>query len=211
MSFLQKIGLVKEDELIKPPAPPVQQPVVQTTYQTFGQVNPPTVSSKTDYNKHLDDVLDKNNQPGFDFLEFNKMLIGLDTKPLVESQKYETAFSAAQSMGVTATDLVSSGQRYLTVLATEETDFNSEMQNATATKVDAKKTEIDRLTQRNTELSQEIEANNKKSQELNMALLESDNSLRGEKQAFEYALNNKRVLINDRLAKIQQYLNGISK
>jgi len=214
MSIWQKVGLVKEDPPLTMPKQQVsesQQTVTAPIYQTFGAgnqtVSPPPVSSKTDYNQHLDELLRKNNLPGFDFLEFIDILAKLDTKPLTEQAKYETAFMSAQAMGVTVMDLVAAGNKYLQVLSQEQSEFEGEMKAATATKVEAKKTEINRLTTENAQYQAKIEANNKTIQDLNIGLLDSSNVLGTEAKAFEYALTNKTNLLKDRISKIQQYNN----
>lgn len=209
MSIWQDLGLVKRDEA--PKATQVAQQTIQPVTQVFGTpavTTPSTFSSKIDYDAYIEAELEKANPPGFDFREFSKMILGMASKPLTEQAKYETANEAAKSMGVTPMQLINSGGTYQGVLVRIEGEFNAEHSSAVETKVEAKKIEMARLTAENVELSAKIEANNKKSQELNISLLDTQNVLGGEKAAFEYALNNKKAFYSDMLTKIQQYLNG---
>jgi dynactin complex subunit len=211
-NLFQKLGLVKadSDDSIHEQAP-IVKPTVQptTTIVTMGGTKIP--QSNTDYNKYLEEVLDKGNKPGVDFLEFHKALNGFDGKPLSEEQKYDFAFIPIQAMGITAQTLESSGRDYLDLLEKEDQSFEAELADAIKTKVEDKKSEVDKLTAENTELTEKIEANNKKIQQLNEQIENSSNSISVEKQAFEYALSNKQAIINDRIAKIQTYLNGTTK
>lgn len=213
MKFLQNIGFQKKEDLPeKPVVQDTQKAIAAPLLQTFGsQGVQSAVSSKTDYNKHLDDVLEANNQTGFDYLEFNKILNGLEGKPLFEPQKYETAFISAESMGVTPTTLINSGKEYLNVLSKEEQDFKSEMIQATQLKVTQKNQEVSELAAENAELSKKMEENNRKSQQLTTEAMASANELDGEQKAFDFALTNKKAIINDRLTKIQQYGSQSSK
>ena len=210
MGLLSKLGFTKPEDVEKVVPTGNQATIAAPLYQTFGgpATPPSTFSSKTDYDKYLEEELEKNNQPGFDFREFSKMLLGMAHKPLTEQAKYETAYEAAKSMGIKPIELINSGGKYQGVLAQIEQDFAKEHAGASASKVEAKKAEIARLAAENAELSAKIEANNKASQELNISVLDSQNVLGGEKAAFEYALNNKKAFYADMLTKIQTYLNG---
>jgi hypothetical protein len=209
-NLFQKLGLLKEDEsnVTSNQTAPIVKPIVQptTTVTMGGGMQMP--KSNTDYNKYLEDVLDKGNLPGVDFLEFHKALNSFDGKPLSEEQKYEFAFLPIQSMGVSPETLVSTGKQYLDMLAKENQSFEDELKEAIKTQVDAKKAQVEKITSENAELTAKIEANNKKIQQLNEEVFTSSNSISVEKQAFEYALSNKQAIINDRIAKIQTYLHG---
>lgn len=206
--LLQETGFMKKDEVVQHNTPVVANPVV-TSFGAAAAVQSATpFNSKTDYDKYIEDELEKNNPPGFDFREFSKMILGMASKPLTEQAKFETAYEAAKSMNITPMQLINSGGTYQGVLVRIEGEFAAEHQGAIANKVESKKAEIARLTAENTELASRIEANNKKSQELNISLLDTQNVLGGEKAAFEYALNNKKAFYADMLTKIQTYLNG---
>jgi hypothetical protein len=211
-NLFQKLGLVRDDSVdtSKDPAPIVKPIVQPTTTITMGN-GETAPKSNTDYNKYLEDVLDKGNQPGVDFLEFHKALNSFDGKPLSEEQKYEYAFMPIQAMGATVQTLQSTGRDYLTLLEKEHQSFEAEMADAIKSKVDDKKAQIDQLTSENADLNAKLEANNKKIQQLNQEVFNSSASINVEKQAFEYALSNKQSIINDRIAKIQTYLNGTTK
>jgi hypothetical protein len=208
-NLFQKLGLVKaDDEDPSKEQAPIVKPIVQpTTTVTMGE-GTQIAKSNTDYNKYLEDVLEKGNLPGIDFLEFHKALNSFEGKPLSEEQKYQFAFIPIQAMGVSAATLESTANQYLAMLQKEQQSFEAELADAIKTKVEDKKAQVAQLTTENAEIQAKIEANNKRAQKLNEDIVTSSNSISVEKQAFEYALSNKQAIINDRIAKIQTYLNG---
>lgn len=213
MNILKKWGFVKDDqptEPVKKVDSPQNKPPVSMSFGPSTGYTPVQTTNGPDYSKQLAEVLEEHNQPGFDFLEFHKTLNGLEGKPLAEPQKYQTAFTAAQSMNVKVQDLLESGQHYLKVLDAEEQDFAKAMAVATEEKITSKTKEIERLGIENQELARKIEENNKKQQALNMEVMESSNDLNTKKTTFDYAITNLRGLITDRLSKIPQFCDGTS-
>ncbi len=208
-NIFQKLGLLKKDEGDPDDQQaPIIKPIVQpTTIVSMGD-NPPAIKSNTDYNKYLEDVLDKANKPGVDFLEFHKALNSFDGKPLTEQQKYEFSFLPIKAMGIDALTLESTARDYLSVLNQENQSFRDELASAIREKVENKKAEIQKLTAENAELNSKIEANSKRIEQMNQEVFTSSSSIEVEKQAFEYALSNKVSIINDRITKIQTYLHG---
>ncbi len=209
-NIFQKLGLLKkEGEDPEDQQAPIIKPIVQpTTVVSMGDSTPPVAKSNTDYSKYLEDVLDKANQPGVDFLEFHKALNSFDGKPLTEQQKYEFAYLPIKAMGIDAQALESTGRDYLSVLSKENQSFQNELATAIREKVENKKAEIQKLTAENAELNSKIEANSRQIEQMNQDVFAASSSIDVEKQAFEYALSNKVAIINDRITKIQTYLHG---
>jgi chromosome segregation ATPase len=71
----------------------------------------------------LVDVLEKNNQEGFDYLEYKQSLASLKEVGLDEKTRYQSALAMAQTMGVNAEQLYKSAEIYLNILAGEEQKF----------------------------------------------------------------------------------------
>jgi len=204
-NFLQKIGFLKPDEEVEVTSPTAKPAAtIVAPLQPLGKL--PVGNASRNYDDYLSEVLEKNNQPGFDFFEFNKTLLDMDGKAIGEQAKYELAYSAAKSMGVKPADLEQSANYYLSKLAEEEQSFNQEEAAVIASDIDAKNQKIADLAKRNQQLAAEIEANNQQSQTLTKEVFDSTNAINVEKQAFQYSLTNVRSIIADRVAKINQYL-----
>lgn len=69
--------------------------------------------------------MERANQPGFDYLEYKKALKNLEKMNFDDSTKFQTAYAAAQSMGVTPDQLVKSAEYYLKTLKGEEDKFSA--------------------------------------------------------------------------------------
>ncbi|HQW72071.1 MAG TPA: hypothetical protein PKZ91_09640, partial [Saprospiraceae bacterium] len=66
--------------------------------------------------KVLFDALERNNQAGFDYLEFRKALQSLETIGLDEKTKFLSAFAGAQASGANVKLLTDSATIYLEIL-----------------------------------------------------------------------------------------------
>lgn len=90
-------------------------------------------------------ALEKANQPGFDYLEFKKALQNLKKLNMDEATRFQSAYAAAQSMGITPQKLIESADHYLKVLAKEEHNFNQALQAQQQRQVRDQKAELPKL------------------------------------------------------------------
>ncbi|MDQ3141584.1 MAG: hypothetical protein M3Q56_04980 [Bacteroidota bacterium] len=94
----------------------------------------------------LSQVLEKNNQPGFDYFEFRKAVLSVGKlQAMDEATQYRTAFAAAQAMNVQPNLLVESAKKYLAVLEMEEQNFNQSANQFLSSQVKSKETESNQL------------------------------------------------------------------
>ena len=75
--------------------------------------------------KVLFDALERNNQAGFDYLEFKKALQSLESLGLDEKTRFISAFAGAQASGASTQNLTDSATIYLEILDTEATNFRN--------------------------------------------------------------------------------------
>ena len=87
------------------------------------------------------------NLPGFDYLEYKKSLQNLKKMNFSEEVRYQTAFTAAQSMGVTRQDLLKSADHYLGTLAKEQAKFELALNSQKTRKVADKQQRLRQLDQ----------------------------------------------------------------
>jgi hypothetical protein len=91
----------------------------------------------------LHQVLEKNNLPGFDYLEYRKAIQSIaKMHNMDEAAQFRTAFAAAQAMNVQPNILVESAKKYLNLLQTEETNFNNSANQFLTTQVSTKENEL---------------------------------------------------------------------
>ena len=90
----------------------------------------------------LHQVLEKNNQPGFDYLEYKKAVQSVaKLQKMDEENQFKTAFAAAKAMNVQPSSLTESAKKYLSLLQVEETNFNQSANQFLANQVSNKENE----------------------------------------------------------------------
>lgn len=88
-------------------------------------------------------ALESHNQEGFDYIEFKRALQNLEKMQGVDPAKtYEIAFATARTMGATSTGLISSAERYLTVLKKEQEKFNLTLEDQKKKQIGTKVEEL---------------------------------------------------------------------
>ena len=103
-------------------------------------------------------AMERANLPGFDYLEYKKALQNLEKMNFDEGMRFQTAYAAAQSMGVTPQQLTESAQHYLKTLQQEEQKFTAAVAKQQSDQVGSKEGELQRLDQVLQEQQTKIEA-----------------------------------------------------
>ncbi len=109
--------------------------------------NPNVIGSSSEkFIELLSQVLEKNNQPGFDYLEYRKAVQSVaKLQSMDEPTQFKTAFAAAQAMNVQPNTLIDSAKKYLSILEVEETNFNQSANNYLSQQVASKEAESKQL------------------------------------------------------------------
>ena len=143
--------------------------------------NPPTTISTSQYTgekvigKQSDQfyeilfgAMERNNQSGFDYIEFKKALTGLDSLPMDEKTKFLSAYAGASASGATATSLINSASVYIEVLSTESDKFKTAVEDQRNKQITNRENEINQLNNlisgkkaQMTKLQAEIDEHNK--------------------------------------------------
>jgi hypothetical protein len=90
-------------------------------------------------------AVEKNNLPGFDYLEFKKAVAQLTAMNMDEATAYKSAFTTAATLGITKDKLIETASYYRNVVANEKEQFAQALENQHATKVAARQKEVSRL------------------------------------------------------------------
>ncbi len=90
-------------------------------------------------------ALEKNNLPGFDYLEFKLSLGKLRQLDMDEETAFKSAFATASTLGVTKEQLLKTGKHYLNVLANEKKQFDLALKKQLEKRVNSKKSEVEKL------------------------------------------------------------------
>lgn len=99
----------------------------------------------------------KNNQEGYDYLEFKQALQSLKKMDMDEETRFKSAYAMAQTMGASRERILSTGDIYLKVLKSEEEKFMISVANQRQSKIDERKQELLRIDKWIVEKEAEIE------------------------------------------------------
>ncbi len=159
-------------------------------------------------------AIEKNNQDGFDYIEFKRSLQNLFKMNLPEQTTYQSAYAAAQTMGASPAGLVASAQQYLSVLEGEEQKFKKALENQRRKQVDSKVAELqqleDSIKAKEAEiaaLSKEIEASRGALDEVRTAIEEASQRVEATGQDFVATYGNLVAMIEKDVENIKKYLN----
>jgi len=95
--------------------------------------------------KVLMEAMEAANLPGFDYLEYKKSLQNLKKMNFTDEIRFQTAYTAAQSMGVLPEQLQQSAQHYLDVLDKEHKKFSQALQGQRQQQIGAREQELDQI------------------------------------------------------------------
>ena len=161
----------------------------------------------------LAQVIEKNNQPGFDYFEFRQSLINLAKLSMDEATRFKSAYAAAQSMGVSPNSLIESAQAYLKLLGDEGKKFAQAEQNQRTKVVEDKKNELNQIASevKNKQdmigkLQQEVNQLNKTLEDKKADAATMATKLESTKIAFENAMKSISGQITEDISKMNQYL-----
>lgn len=94
----------------------------------------------------LTKALEKNNLPGFDYIEFKQALGAIMEMGLEEDMAFKSAFATASaSMSLTKEKLKKSAEHYKTVLSQEKKQFDAALQKQVEQRVRTKQEEVTKL------------------------------------------------------------------
>lgn len=113
-------------------------PSLQESFQNADNVDAKTY-------EFLLKALERNNQPGFDYLEFKQSLNALLKMNMDLPTAMKSAYTTASTMGLTKNKLMDTAEQYKQVLFTERAQFDSALKKQIQQKVDGKKADTDAM------------------------------------------------------------------
>lgn len=128
------------------PAPAAAAPQSSPNVPTSAPEAGPVTGGVSDrFIKVLMAAMEEVNLPGFDYLEYKKSLQNLKKMNFTDDVRYQTAYAAAQSMGVTPAQLIDSAQHYLNTLAKEQQKFSTALASQRTQQVSSKQDQLKQL------------------------------------------------------------------
>lgn len=158
-------------------------------------------------------ALKEKHQTGFDYLRFKQSVKSMETMDMDEETSFKSAYMTASTLGLTKTKLLNSTKFYLNILQKERESFADAMRNQLSQKVDAKKTEAEKLSikiedykRKIAKMQQEMELYQNKidsvDEEMEMARVKIEET----RDKFEATYNSITEIIDGDKAKIDRIL-----
>jgi len=161
----------------------------------------------------LTDALEKNNLPGFDYIEFKQSLAALANLNMDESTAMKSAFATAATVGLTKEKLLETAAHYKKILDGERSKFSKAMQNQMTKNIAGKEKEVETLRAqiiKHKEHIKQLEEQIGKYQKTIDTADESISAARGKietaKEKFEYAHQSVMNQIEKDIEGIQKHL-----
>jgi predicted nucleic acid-binding Zn-ribbon protein len=206
----------KSESAAPPMAPKPSSPSASNAPSTPGSNigNTPTVGKVNDkLAKLLLDAIEKNNQEGFDYLEFRNSLQSLKEMNMDDTTRMKSAMAMAKSMGASLETIVTSGQHYLHILKGEQSKFADAMNNQRSQQVGNKQQQLQDLEksvkakeEQILHLQKEIEGVKKEHLGLQQQIQEATKNIEATRLDFETTYNIVAGQIQQDLTKIQELL-----
>lgn len=187
------------------------QGAIQTSPEIKGKADP---EGSQKFFEILSQVIEKNNQPGFDYIEYKRAVKSiLDMHQMEESAAWKTAFVTAQAMNVQSSSLLDSAKKYLSILNTEQVSFSQSATNFLQAQLSARKNEQEQLKSEIQSLKTEIEklsnlleSKEKRQSQISGEMTQVQQRFENNKLDFDSAFKMISKQIEEDIQKIQQYL-----
>lgn len=93
----------------------------------------------------LTQAIERNNLPGFDYLELKRAITQLQALKLDEATAYKSAFTTAATLGLTKEKLIETAGYYRNLVEKEQAEFSQALENQNSVKVTSRQKEVARL------------------------------------------------------------------
>lgn len=234
-----KNALIQSDDTTTPQPEVVQQskpvnPIVVPKRKVVTQVTQPVVENVTEdsvdldetYINHLSEFMEKNNQPGPDYLEFARSLDEMNTEMgdgTTEEKIFQMTYKVGYKQNLPVPKLLETAQFYINLFSQHKKEFDSYLDEENKKTVGSKIDENNRLTKANEDattkieqlkqqienLEQSMELNNQKIEQNNSVIESETSKLKVKQVKFTKAFNFVVGKITDDIEKIKMYLSNL--
>jgi hypothetical protein len=159
-TFAQRIGIIKSDVEVegnqdKQEAKPAAKNPVSIPTSFLNQSSTSGVPDEK-FVQMLMKVIADNNLPGLDYFEFRQAVDALSTAQIDEKTKFTTTFIVYAQQGITKEVLISSIDKYSSLIKNEITQFDAELKTQLDEKVQSKLAQVEEKKKMIAELTREI-------------------------------------------------------
>lgn len=135
-------------------------------------------------------ALEKNNQQGFDYIEFKQSLGAMEKLGIDENTAIRSAFATASTVGLTKRKLVESAKFYANVINQEKEHFDAALAKRINQKVGGKIKEVEKLKEAIIKYSEKIEQLTAQIEKHQNTIDSADEQIQAEKDKIVGTQNN---------------------
>jgi len=135
-------------------------------------------------------TLEKNNQAGFDYIEFKQSLGALAKMNIDESTAIRSAFATASTVGLTKKKLIESAKYYGQVINQEKEHFDAALKKRINQKVGGKIKEVEKLKEQIIKYTEKIEQLKAQIEKHQHTVDTADEQIQAEKEKIMGTQNN---------------------
>ncbi|MCB0649722.1 MAG: hypothetical protein KDC85_00445 [Saprospiraceae bacterium] len=161
----------------------------------------------------LTSALEKNNLPGFDYIEYKQSISTLSNMDISEEMAFKSAFATASTVGLTKEKLLKTAVHYKKVLDAEKKQFDMALEKQIQQRVGAKiaeaarlKKQIEAYNAKIIELQEKIESSQKVIDSADADIREANEKIEGTRENFETTLKSLMNAIDQDIENIEKYI-----
>ena len=161
----------------------------------------------------LTKALEKNNLPGFDYIEFKQSLGALMAMDMEESVAFKSAFATASTVGLTKEKLVKTAEHYKNIINSEKKKFDAALEKNMNQRVKSKQEDVAKRKKQVAEYRKKIEELQQKIEEHERVIASADSEIQAATEKieetrdnFEFALKSIVNQIDKDIENIKAYL-----
>ena len=165
------------------------------------------------FDKHFSDLFDKVNLPGPDYYEFWKMMETLEAAVPDERVRMNAVFSTLKVQGLSKETLVSSAEKYLSVVDKDKQEFQNAVNTKVLGEIEGRKTAVDELEKKNQQnaeliqkLTQEISDNSQKITTIKKEVIDEEAKINGNTNGYNIACDAMLAQLSSDIQKIKTSL-----
>lgn len=163
--------------------------------------------------KFLTSALEKNNLPGFDYIEYKQSLAALSALDMPEEMAFKSAFATASTVGLTKDKLLKTATHYKKILDTEKKQFDAALQKQMKQRVGGKMSEAEKLKKqigiikvKIAELEEKMKTSQKIIDSADADIQAAKEKIEGTRQNFETTLQSLMNEIDQDIQSIEKYI-----
>lgn len=159
----------------------------------------------------LTNALEKNNLPGFDYIEYKQSLGALMAMNMDEMTAFKSAYATAATVGLTKDKLLKTADHYKGILNNEKAQFDAALEKQMQQRVKSKQDEVAKLKKQIEEYQLKIKQMQEKIAESESIVANADEDIRASMEKIQSTSQNFEFTLKSILNEIDKDVENINR